>query len=193
VIEQVAEGGRNPNAFDLLVPTPSAFRWAAVCEHRPCLMGWFVMRPRRAPQATAARSCGGCTLCCKLEKIPELDKPRYTWCRHCDVGAGCQIYDSRPQVCRAFPCYWLNTPDMPDALRPDRVGLYAAGKVADGYLRVVVDPAVPEAWRSGGGKAAIDHITSQGLHVLVNVERQLHFVQGNGTPMPSKILLDWTL
>lgn len=42
----VFEGGRNPNKFDMLVGKPSAFRWQAVCENRPCLMSWFVMRPK---------------------------------------------------------------------------------------------------------------------------------------------------
>jgi Methyltransferase small domain len=45
-IEFIIEGPRNPNKFDFLHQRPSAFRWKAVCENRPCLMAWFVMRPK---------------------------------------------------------------------------------------------------------------------------------------------------
>ena len=40
------EAGRNPNIFDFLVTQPSVFKWMAICENRPCSMGWFVMFPR---------------------------------------------------------------------------------------------------------------------------------------------------
>ncbi len=40
------EGPRNPNKFKMLIDKPSIFRWSAVCENRPCAMGWFVMRPK---------------------------------------------------------------------------------------------------------------------------------------------------
>jgi hypothetical protein len=38
------------------------------------------------------RSCGSCTLCCKL--MPVLlddgeDKPAGEWCKHCTKGVGC--------------------------------------------------------------------------------------------------------
>ena len=42
----VVEGGRNPNRFEMLLGKPSTVRWAAVGENRPCLMNWFVMRPK---------------------------------------------------------------------------------------------------------------------------------------------------
>jgi hypothetical protein len=38
------------------------------------------------------RSCKSCTLYCKVLAISELEKPRATWCRHCDVKTGCEIY-----------------------------------------------------------------------------------------------------
>jgi len=45
-IENVVEGGRNPNNFGMLQDKVSALRWMCVCENRPCLMNYFVMRPR---------------------------------------------------------------------------------------------------------------------------------------------------
>jgi len=67
------------------------------------------------------RPCGGCTMCCKLPAAPPpLDKPAGEWCKHCDKGRGCRIYDQRPQGCVDFMCLWKVMPDIPKELRPDR-------------------------------------------------------------------------
>ena len=34
------------------------------------------------------RTCGTCTLCCKVYDIPAVAKPMGKWCDHCDVGKG---------------------------------------------------------------------------------------------------------
>lgn len=43
-------------------------------------------------------------------------------CRHI-VPTGCAIYEDRPEVCRSFQCGWIQAPNLPDALRPDRCGV----------------------------------------------------------------------
>jgi hypothetical protein len=45
-IDIVSEGARDPNRFEMLRPQPSTVRWLAMCENRPCMMQWFVMRPK---------------------------------------------------------------------------------------------------------------------------------------------------
>ena len=52
------------------------------------------------------RSCGDCTLCCKLVAVPALQKEGYEWCKHCAIGEGCKIYKDRPLDCQAFECFW---------------------------------------------------------------------------------------
>lgn len=42
----VIEGGRDPNKFDCMRQWHSMARWAAVSEGRPCMMNWFLMRPK---------------------------------------------------------------------------------------------------------------------------------------------------
>lgn len=42
----VVEGARNPNIFECLQQWHSMARWAAVSEGRPCMMNWFLMRPK---------------------------------------------------------------------------------------------------------------------------------------------------
>jgi hypothetical protein len=66
------------------------------------------------------RPCGGCTMCCKVAAVPEIDKPASTWCRNCDKSKGCKIYQQRPQACRDFYCLWKVMLDFPEELRPDR-------------------------------------------------------------------------
>jgi hypothetical protein len=39
------------------------------------------------------------------------------------VQIGCRIYQERPPVCRRFQCGWLQAPNLPEALRPDRCGV----------------------------------------------------------------------
>src|SRR5260221_4568800 len=72
------------------------------------------------------RSCGTCTLCCKLMSIylddgSESSDGRY--CRHCDVNVGCRIYQDRPLECRIWACNWRRRDAaVPEAMRPDKVG-----------------------------------------------------------------------
>ena len=70
------------------------------------------------------RDCGGCTVCCVLPNIdkPEIQKQSGARCVHC-VGAGCAIYDSRPEVCRGFYCAWRTVDIFGDAWRPDISGV----------------------------------------------------------------------
>ena len=68
------------------------------------------------------RTCEGCTLCCKLPKIEELNKPAYTWCKHCTPKAnlGCGIHETRPNQCREFSCLWL-LGRVPEEYKPSEV------------------------------------------------------------------------
>lgn len=34
------------------------------------------------------RTCGSCTLCCKVMAITALKKPMNKWCEFCDKGTG---------------------------------------------------------------------------------------------------------
>jgi hypothetical protein len=70
------------------------------------------------------RACGSCTACCKISSIdvPSLRKPAGIMCPNC-TGTNCSIYDTRPEPCRTFFCLWRKVATMPDALRPDRIGV----------------------------------------------------------------------
>lgn len=53
------------------------------------------------------RSCGGCTICCKLVGVEEIDKKAGTWCPHCS-RTGCSKFGdpTRPASCGEFVCLW---------------------------------------------------------------------------------------
>jgi hypothetical protein len=93
------------------------------------------------------RECGECSLCCKVFPIKEISKPKDTWCPHCRPSGkgGCTIYNSRPQICRAYRCAWLGWGDMGDEWFPAHCKMVM--DCEGGGIRVTVDPDFPDAWR----------------------------------------------
>ncbi|MCJ2069763.1 hypothetical protein MKK75_13345 [Methylobacterium sp. J-030] len=78
--------------------------------------------PRSAATPVSDRSCGPCTLCCRVLEIQVLGKPAGILCRH-NTGTGCGIYRERPEICARWHCLWRRVGALPDALRPDRSGV----------------------------------------------------------------------
>ena len=60
--------------------------------------------------ALQGRNCLGCTRCCELLSVAELDKPPMVACTHCHVTGGCRIYRHRPTECRQFFCQRARRP-----------------------------------------------------------------------------------
>ncbi len=96
---------------------------------------------------SSGRTCGACTLCCKVLAVDELDKPMGAWCRHCAPGKGCGIYEERPAPCRSFACLWLSDSSVPDDLRPDRSKVVFDSDSGGRRLIARCDPGHPTAWR----------------------------------------------
>lgn len=129
------------------------------------------------------RECGSCTQCCKTMRIAELDKPENSWCDHCDIGTGCDIYETKPDECTSFVCGWLTAPDfvqelgLTDDLRPDKskVVLAMTRSEALGLTMVAyVDPDRPDAYKNGNmGKflAATSDVVP--LVIITGDERKL--------------------
>lgn len=138
--------------------------------------------PDAAPDAT--RQCAGCTLCCKLPSIGELDKPAGVWCRHCVPGQGCSIYGSRPPVCRTFRCGWLAQAELPDHWYPARCRMILMREASRRRLSVHVDPDRPDAWRQqpwlGDLVAWAGELVPQGIQLLVQAPPRLIAVLPSG-------------
>ena len=93
----------------------------------------------------AGRSCGTCTLCCRLPEINLFDKPANARCTHCIDGKGCSIYAERPSVCRDFLCLWMTGEELGEEWDPARSHLmiYSQGP----QMTVLADPDQPDLWR----------------------------------------------
>lgn len=98
------------------------------------------------PAAPAQRSCDGCTLCCKLMGIPELEKQPGNWCRHCQIGTGCAVYADRPQTCRGFMCGYLVWDQVGPHWNPGRCRMVITAD-KPGQIVVRVDEGRPDIWR----------------------------------------------
>jgi hypothetical protein len=61
----------------------------------------------------AVNPCGDCTLCCTAPAIEAnvvsapltAPKPAGQACEYCD-GAGCMVYDRRPDICKSYMCFY---------------------------------------------------------------------------------------
>ncbi len=96
---------------------------------------------------SGGRTCGGCTMCCKLLGVVELDKPMGVWCAHALKGSGCAIYEQRPQTCRTYDCFWLTHPEMADYWKPDRSRMVVTAQEGWSLISILVDAGYPDAWR----------------------------------------------
>ncbi|WP_337186437.1 YkgJ family cysteine cluster protein [Phenylobacterium sp.] len=101
------------------------------------------------------KACGPCTMCCRVLAVAELDKPAGRPCAHAKPGAGCGIYEHRPQGCRVFECVWLMDPEMPHRFRPDQTKVVLDQDARGQRLVARCDPANPLAWRRNPIYAAL--------------------------------------
>lgn len=106
------------------------------------------------------RSCGECTLCCKVLPVPPLKKLAGQRCKHQRL-TGCKVYVDRPTPCRLWSCRWLTGEGTEDLRRPDRSG-YVIDMMPDiirvtagddhpprdvEVVQVWADATRPNAWR----------------------------------------------
>jgi hypothetical protein len=102
----------------------------------------------KMPNSVPGRSCGQCSLCCKLAKVDELDKPEGVWCRHCAPGrGGCTIYETRPPVCRNYFCSWILDSRLGPEWYPLTSKMILSMENAGSRLCVRVEPSHADVWR----------------------------------------------
>lgn len=145
------------------------------------------------------RSCGTCTLCCRLVPVDEgydvldartgsrrrvktFDKPAMTRCEH-QCSRGCRIYERRPMPCRAWSCAWLELPEAEDLPRPDRchyvvdplpdvvrVGNDETGEVSyQPCVQVWIDPDHPDCHRDPRLRRYLDKMARD--HGMIGIIR----------------------
>ena len=106
------------------------------------------------------RQCGDCSLCCKVMKIPELQKPKDEWCPNFVRGRGCGIYADRPHSCQVFHCAWLTDLTMGPEWKPSVSKMVLVSK--PGLLAVHIDPNANRPWRTEPYYAVLKRLAAQG-------------------------------
>ena len=120
------------------------------------------------------RKCGKCSLCCTVLNIEEIQKPAGLKCPACAKKRGCNVYQSRPQQCRDYECFWLQDKNsvLPEFLNPDQCGFFV--DIANDYSRIVlhVDPDRPDAWEKGAGGQWVENMRRKTEIVIVRGDRR---------------------
>ena len=125
----------------------------------------------------SGRQCGDCSLCCKVLGIPELNKPKDSWCPHFEAGIGCRIYAERPGSCRNFVCRWLTDPMMGPEWKPSVCKMVVDSKPS--LFVVHTDPAVSQPWRAEPYFSVLKRLSGQGLTkgtIVMVIERRRSIV-----------------
>jgi hypothetical protein len=92
------------------------------------------------------RSCGTCTMCCKLYPVPAMDKPANVWCKACKPGKGCGIWETRPPMCQDFHCHWMLDVEVGANWKPE-ICKFIMNFQAANTMWVKVDPGHKTAWK----------------------------------------------
>jgi len=121
------------------------------------------------------RSCGNCTLCCKLLPVVELKKTAGQVCKHQRHFKGCAIYAKRPPSCKMWSCAWLEDTDLDDSFKRPDISHYVIDPCPDYVtvfdhvtqettkipsLQIWIDPKYPDAHQD---KALRDLLIKQNI------------------------------
>ncbi|MCP5059893.1 MAG: YkgJ family cysteine cluster protein [bacterium] len=96
--------------------------------------------------ASVRRACGSCSLCCTVLRVDELHKLGGTPCPQLSTsGGGCGIHPTRPPICRAYRCLWLQG-GLEEDDRPDRLAAVTDLLSEGGTTRLAIREAYPGAF-----------------------------------------------
>jgi len=116
--------------------------------------------------------CGSCNACCRVFDVPAVEKKAGVWCKHCDIGKGCKIYETRPEVCVEFKCLWLLSQEredkrdhLPASLRPDKCKVVITPSTNERVMAAITMPGDPGAWRKPEVYALIKKMADDGYGV----------------------------
>lgn len=122
----------------------------------------------------AQKSCGTCTLCCKLFDVDWLDQPKPAgqWCHHCKPGRGCAIWQNVPAQCASYYCVWRVDPELGPEWKPERARFILTHAHEDAPLAIILDAGAPDAHRrepywSALLKTARQHLEGRGSTIVI--------------------------
>ena len=130
------------------------------------------------------RTCGTCTLCCKLLPVVELAKKAGEICKYQRHFKGCTIYAKRPRSCRTWSCAWLEDSDRDECFKRPDIAHYVIDPCPDYVtafdhvtqektkipsLQIWIDPKYPTAHHD---KALRDYLMEH--HLIATVRFNSH-------------------
>lgn len=117
------------------------------------------------------RECGGCTTCCFVVAVDELNKPFRSSCPHTIEGVGCGIWNGpggpggAPEACGAYRCAWaMGFGDEAD--RPDQSGVLIDFRVVS-----MIDVEEPPAFYAIGVRRGWEE-TPGAKRAMANVAKE---------------------
>lgn len=113
------------------------------------------------------KECGGCTLCCELLPVPQLQKPESVLCGFCKRGVGCTVHERRPLVCRTFDCVYIQDEEIGLELRPDNCKVMFE-KVNDTLYLALELPRDVGSWREKKVSDFIKKLNKKGISIIVS-------------------------
>jgi hypothetical protein len=154
-------------------------------------MKWVEAKP------DPAKSCGTCTLCCKLFDVDWLEKPKPAgrWCHHCQPGRGCAIWQNVPARCADYYCVWRLDPALGPEWKPERARFIMTHAHQDAPLALVLDPGAPDAHRrepyaSKLRETALTHLNGRGSTIVVFYGQRRALLMPDGeVPVPDGVEL----
>jgi len=125
--------------------------------------------------------CGGCTLCCQMLEIKDVDSKEGYLCQHCDEGVGCKIYSERPEACKIFECCWKQMKHAHIDLRPDNCKVLFQ-KWSD---RLIIGLTYDEISELVIGQ--INYFQKEGISVLIanQIKKERYFYLAEGHTVES--------
>ena len=110
------------------------------------------------------QGCDGCTLCCKLFEVKDLESSQNEYCRMCEPGVGCSIHSSRPDCCRIFQCCYSQMDKAGVELKPSKCGVVFE-KIADNLILASLDIPIDSA--SSIVRSQVEHFRREGISVML--------------------------
>lgn len=168
-------------------------------------------------EVLGGRTCDGCTACCDLLGVPELDKRANQPCPLAQPGQGCSIHEARPSSCRHFECLW-KLGFLSESHRPDELGAVVARQYqpSTGAITPTVYVRRPD-WRRDerivlllddliddgpvvvvtpaerfvvADRASHQDIRARAARYLANREQQAHALADSSTDAPATLAFD---
>lgn len=96
---------------------------------------------------TIQKTCGTCSICCKIVAVEDLAKPAHQWCIHNVPRKGCGIWGSHPEACKVWQCGWILMPHLDERWKPEKCGFVIRTRFQIQQLVIDVEPSKPNAWR----------------------------------------------